>query len=703
MKKMPQGPQKDRADFSFLHWIAIPLLSFSLLIPACGKNKSGFSQNGSEGGVEEVDYDDPEALLVPGVPTDPTPQTTVSALGISAPYDETGEVVVRSIEAFLEDGTPYTGKVYISIEKEVIATVSAEAGTFEVILSPTEERHLEIGTLLCIATDESGEDCNEELRIPEIGMLGLYPTSGKVGDTVLIEGNLFSPDVERNRVYFNGTQATVQNVIFDENHQPANTWLVVEIPEGAESGPVQVVVESDDHRVKYSHSIPFRIVESSEATVTGGVVAFLDFDGNGIDELAVGDWNEDDETGRVILYRDGDLSKEFCRIRGGKPHQRFGAYLTSARLDATSHRESLIVGSRGEEKGNGAIYIFYDSEKLEEREATSQEADLILREPTRFTMVDKLPVPSFESPQKMIPDSRSAEGALDINEFGWPVGVLKGNPANLIIGCPNCSGDRYGDDTGKAFIIAAEDLVVEKQEIDLSEVTPLTIEGPAPHALFGQSVAGIGDVNSDGYNDFVVGAPGEGKAYLFLGSEALLQQNEITADNANIVLHSPEKGDHFGSIIVPATDINQDGADDFLIGARGSGKVYIFFGDITLTNSAQLAGSAYKADAIVRGLSKRSTSLSSIAFGNINGDIYPDLLIGNARDSSEVTIFIINTGHFCSATDCRFELSQPDVVLKGEEGSFFGLSIAADGDVDGDRYDDFAVVAPGIEKVFLYQ
>jgi hypothetical protein len=43
-------------------------------------------------------------------------------------------------------------------------------------------------------------------------------------------------------------------------------------------------------------------------------------------------------------------------------------------------------------------------------------------------------------------------------------------------------------------------------------------EGDQPGARFGVAVAGAGDVNGDGYSDVVVGAAGEGKAYLFLGS-----------------------------------------------------------------------------------------------------------------------------------------------------------------------------------------
>src|SRR5262249_6822621 len=52
-----------------------------------------------------------------------------------------------------------------------------------------------------------------------------------------------------------------------------------------------------------------------------------------------------------------------------------------------------------------------------------------------------------------------------------------------------------------------------------------TAESDQPQAFFGQSVAGVGDVNGDGYDDVVVGAHGydgdrfdEGRIYLFYGS-----------------------------------------------------------------------------------------------------------------------------------------------------------------------------------------
>lgn len=109
-----------------------------------------------------------------------------------------------------------------------------------------------------------------------------------------------------------------------------------------------------------------------------------------------------------------------------------------------------------------------------------------------------------------------------------------------------------------------------------------TLSGKRPQANFGFSIAPAGDVNNDGTPDLIVGAPGggpnaEGVAYLYQGGPVIRDPiAEIYGDNPK---------DLYGYAVSSGGDINRDGYDDILIGAPfadvesyRSGRVEIFYG-----------------------------------------------------------------------------------------------------------------------------
>jgi len=108
--------------------------------------------------------------------------------------------------------------------------------------------------------------------------------------------------------------------------------------------------------------------------------------------------------------------------------------------------------------------------------------------------------------------------------------------------------------------------------------------GASPGDAFGLSVAGIGDINSDGKSDFIVGAPnadpgglGEaGSAYIYSGATGVLLFQKNGASS----------GDVFGLSVAGTGDIDGDGIKDFIIGAvatdsggiTNSGSIYVYSG-----------------------------------------------------------------------------------------------------------------------------
>ncbi|MBI4209779.1 MAG: FG-GAP repeat protein, partial [Deltaproteobacteria bacterium] len=102
----------------------------------------------------------------------------------------------------------------------------------------------------------------------------------------------------------------------------------------------------------------------------------------------------------------------------------------------------------------------------------------------------------------------------------------------------------------------------------------------------GQSVSGIGDINGDGFDDLLIGVPQEsseyqdgGAAYLFLGPV----QGTLDLSQADLKFVGQRAGDIAGTVVARAGDVNADGFSDFLIGAPAfydpTGHVYLFYGD----------------------------------------------------------------------------------------------------------------------------
>lgn len=89
----------------------------------------------------------------------------------------------------------------------------------------------------------------------------------------------------------------------------------------------------------------------------------------------------------------------------------------------------------------------------------------------------------------------------------------------------------------------------------------------------GRSVASAGDVNNDGFDDVIVGAPhydngdtDEGRVYVYHGTAS------GPSTSANWVREIDSVLANFGSAVAPASDINRDGYDDVIVGAFGVGN-----------------------------------------------------------------------------------------------------------------------------------
>lgn len=196
----------------------------------------------------------------------------------------------------------------------------------------------------------------------------------------------------------------------------------------------------------------------------------------------------------------------------------------------------------------------------------------------------------------------------------------------------------------------------------------------------GREVAGIGDVDCDGVQDWAVGAPGKGNlrgaAYIYSGATGKLLHT----------FEGPKSGIVFGRAIAGIGDVDKDGCDDFAIGApqfdflAGSedhpdtGYIAIYSG-----KSGKLLREYY-GDAAGDNLGKAISSA-----GDLDGDGIPDILVSApGRLGFTGTVFVY------SGADGKI-LQQYD----GKEvGGRYGWSVAGGQDVDGDGIPDVIIGAP---------
>ncbi|MBI4881213.1 MAG: FG-GAP repeat protein [Planctomycetes bacterium] len=198
---------------------------------------------------------------------------------------------------------------------------------------------------------------------------------------------------------------------------------------------------------------------------------------------------------------------------------------------------------------------------------------------------------------------------------------------------------------------------------------------------FGQRVSGAGDVNGDGYPDFLVAAPacpvsgpGSGLVMLYSGQDGT-GLYPLIADTA---------GDSFGRSLSDLGDANGDGFADVLVGAPSDypdttlGYARIFSGSTGITLHTWYAASMYD-----------SFGASVSGAGDLNNDGFPDLLVGASMndaagqvDSGNAQVFSLQTGLL--------------YTFNGHAaGDQFGSSVSDAGDINNDGFPDIIVGAPG--------
>lgn len=216
------------------------------------------------------------------------------------------------------------------------------------------------------------------------------------------------------------------------------------------------------------------------------------------------------------------------------------------------------------------------------------------------------------------------------------------------------------------------------------------LTGASDRVGTGDDVAGIGDINGDGFGDLAVGTQSDSASTGLVSIVFGPRTGTDTTDGADVSITGASVNTRFGFAIVGGQDIDQDGADDLIVGASNGDCAYLFYGPLTASTTAAMADATLSATSFNDDFGQ-NVDLMGDFDGDGDGEAIAMAPRADAPSFTRAGVLYVWSGTAAGA----LAADTADYAFTGAERSD-GLvdntgARAAVGDLDGDGLEEIAV------------